>query len=95
MSRGTSQGEDERDTPCEVPSREPFRSWLHRSLTRDRDPKTGSVGPISERHIEALEDLRRELLKHGYSRRQLSNRSLIETAVELLYAHTYDGRRVR
>ena len=90
-----ARGEDERDAPRYVPSREPLRVWLDGSLTQQRDPKSASVGPISERHHDALGEVRRELLRHGYSRRQLANGNLIETAIELLYAHVRDGRRVR
>ena len=95
MGAGASQGAGRRFAPPDVPVREPFRAWLHGSLTRERTFKTGSTGAISEEHLDDLKDLRRELLKHGYSGRQLSNRSLTETAVELLYAHALDGRRVR
>lgn len=96
MEAGSSRGGDERDAcSCDVPSREPFRAWLRGSLIQERDPKTASIGPVSERHLEALEEMRRELLKHGYSRRQLSNGNLIEAAIDLFYAHTFDGRRVR
>ena len=95
MGEGASQKEGRRFDSPDVPAKEPFRAWLHVSLARERAPKTGSIGPISERHLEALEELRRELLQRNYSRRQLSNGNLIETAIELLYAHTFDGRRVR
>lgn len=95
MGANASREEGGRFVPCDVPASEPFRAWLRVSLNQERSPKTGSIGPISERHLDALEDLRRELLKHGYSRRQLSNGNLIETAIELLHVHAFDGRGMR
>ena len=82
-----------------VPSREPFWEWLHRSLDQERGRKTAGVGPISERHYRALEDVRYELLarrkitRHGYSRQLVSRSTLLEVGVELLYAHVF-GRRM-
>lgn len=58
------------------------------------------MGPVSERHLRALEDVRSELLyrrglvERGYSRRQVSLSNLLETAIELLYAHVFGGRRI-
>ena len=95
MDGGMTRGEGERDATRDVPSREPFRAWLDGSLTQQRDPKSASVGPISERHHDALGEVRRDLLRQGYSRRQLANGNLMETAIELLYAYVRDGRRVR
>lgn len=95
MGEGTSQNEGRRFDSPDVPAKEPFRAWLHVSLARERDPKTGSIGPVSERHLEALDEAKRELLKHGYSRRQLSRGNLVETAIELFYAHVFDDRRVK
>lgn len=94
MEADASREEGRRIPLSDVPAREPFGAWLHGSLIRERDPKTASIGPISERHLETLEEMRQELLKHGYSRRQVANGNLIETAIELLYAHGFDGRRV-
>ncbi len=91
MARGVT-GADGRDDVHGVPSRESFRSWLPRPLDQERAPKTASLGYISEQHMEAVADIRRELLRRGYSRRQLSNTNLVETALELLYAHVFGHR---
>lgn len=91
MVRGVTDA-DGRDDVRGVLSRESFGSWLPRSLDQERAPKTASLGSISERHMEAMADIRRELLRRGYSRRQSSNTNLIETAIELLYAHVFRRR---
>lgn len=95
MEASGSQEEGGRFAPTDVPAKVPFRTWLHGSLVRERDPKTGSLGSVSERHLDALAELRRELLRDGYSRRQVAKGNLVETAIEILYAHVFDGRSLK
>lgn len=77
-----------------VPSRESFWPWLLRALGQERAAKTASLGEISERHRDALDDIRQELLRRGYSRGRASAANLIETSIDLFYAHVFDGRRL-
>lgn len=83
-----------------VPSREPFWPWLLRSLEAEVGRRDGSVGPVSDRHLRAVEDVQRELLQrrglagHDYSRQRVSKSTVLEVAIELLHAHVFGGRRM-